>query len=77
MNTVLMIFDVIKDVLDEPLLLRTRIYAAVKSKFDPLRATIELQGSRLFCLPRKASFRPMRTIAGNLWWFANVHFPEP
>ena len=37
-----------KDVLDEPLLLRTRIYAAVKSKFDPLRATIELQDSRRF-----------------------------
>lgn len=37
-----------KDVLDEPFLLRTRLYAAVKSKFDPFRATIELQDSRRF-----------------------------
>ncbi|CAH1904012.1 Alginate_exp domain-containing protein [Candidatus Nitrotoga sp. HW29] len=37
-----------KDVLDEPFLLRTRLYAAIKSKFDPFRATIELQDSRRF-----------------------------
>jgi hypothetical protein len=37
-----------RDVLDQPLYLRTRLFAAVKNKFDPLRATIELQDSRRY-----------------------------
>lgn len=37
-----------KGVVDEPYLLRTRLFAAVKSKFDPFRATVELQDSRRF-----------------------------
>jgi len=34
--------------LDEPLLLRTRLYAAVKNQLDPFRFTVELQDSRIF-----------------------------
>lgn len=37
-----------KQTYDEPILQRTRFYAAVKSKFDPFRATVELQDSRRF-----------------------------
>ncbi len=37
-----------KDVLDQPYYFRTRLFAAVKNKFDPLRATIELQDSRRY-----------------------------
>ncbi|MFZ1547756.1 MAG: alginate export family protein [Candidatus Nitrotoga sp.] len=37
-----------KDVLDEPLLQRTRLYAGVKSKIDPLRFTVEMQDSRAY-----------------------------
>ncbi|RFC32265.1 MAG: Alginate export [Candidatus Nitrotoga sp. SPKER] len=37
-----------RDALDTPILLRNRFYAAVKSKFDPVRATIEIQDSRRF-----------------------------
>lgn len=36
------------DTVDEPISLRTRLYAAVKNKFDPLRATFEFQDSRRF-----------------------------
>ncbi|CAH1903755.1 Molybdenum-pterin binding domain-containing protein [Candidatus Nitrotoga sp. HW29] len=36
------------DTVDEPFSLRTRLYAAVKNKFDPLRATFEFQDSRRF-----------------------------
>lgn len=56
-----------KDFLDEPLLLRTRIYAAVKSKFDPLRATIELQDSRRFdsvFAPDNRDFNKMDVLQG-------------
>jgi len=37
-----------KQTYDEPILQRTKFYAAVKSKFDPFRATVELQDSRRF-----------------------------
>ena len=37
-----------KETLDEPFLQRTKFYAAVKSKFDPFRATVEIQDSRRF-----------------------------
>ena len=37
-----------KDALDTPILLRNRFYADVKSKFDPVRATVEIQDSRRF-----------------------------
>ena len=37
-----------KDALDTPILLRTRLYADVKSKFDPVRVTVEIQDSRRF-----------------------------
>jgi hypothetical protein len=37
-----------KETLDEPFLQRTKFYAAVKNKFDPIRATVELQDSRRF-----------------------------
>jgi hypothetical protein len=37
-----------KETLDEPFLQRTKFYAAVKSIFDPFRATVELQDSRRF-----------------------------
>ena len=37
-----------KETLDEPFLQRTKLYAAVKSKFDPFRATVEIQDSRRF-----------------------------
>jgi len=36
------------DTVDEPFSSRTRLYAAVKNKFDPLRATFEFQDSRRF-----------------------------
>ncbi|RFC36416.1 MAG: Alginate export [Candidatus Nitrotoga sp. LAW] len=36
------------DTVDEPISLRTRLYAAVKNIFDPLRATFEFQDSRRF-----------------------------
>ncbi len=36
------------DTVDEPISLRTRLYAAVKNKFDPFRATFEFQDSRRF-----------------------------
>ena len=36
------------DKVDEPLSLRTRLFAAVKNKFDPLRATFEFQDSRRY-----------------------------
>ena len=36
------------DTVDEPFSSRTRVYAAVKNKFDPLRATFEFQDSRRF-----------------------------
>jgi hypothetical protein len=56
-----------KDVLDELFLLRTRIYAAVTSKFDPLRATIELQDSRRFdsvFAPDNRDFNKMDVLQG-------------
>ena len=37
-----------KQTLDEPILQRTKFYAAVKHKFDPFRATVEFQDSRRF-----------------------------
>jgi hypothetical protein len=37
-----------KETLDEPFLQRTKFYAAVKNKFDPIRVTVELQDSRRF-----------------------------
>jgi hypothetical protein len=37
-----------KQTYDEPILQRTKFYAAVKSKFDPFRFTVELQDSRRF-----------------------------
>ena len=37
-----------KDVLDEPFLQSTRIYADVKSKIDPFRFTVEMQDSRAY-----------------------------
>lgn len=43
-----------REAVDQPLYLRTRLFAAVKNKFDPLRATIELQDSRRF----NSVFRP-------------------
>ena len=36
------------DKVDEPFSLRTRLFAAVKNKFDPLRATFEFQDSRRY-----------------------------
>ena len=36
------------DTVEEPISYRTRLYAAVKNKFDPLRATFEFQDSRRF-----------------------------
>lgn len=37
-----------KDVLDEPFLQSTHIYAGVKSKIDPFRFTVEMQDSRAY-----------------------------
>jgi hypothetical protein len=36
------------DKVDEPFSLRTRLFAAVKNKFDPIRATFEFQDSRRY-----------------------------
>lgn len=43
-----------KQTLDEPILQRTKFYAAVKHKFDPFRATVEFQDSRRF----NSQFKP-------------------
>jgi len=36
------------DTIDEPFSLRSRVYGAIKNKFDPLRATFEFQDSRRY-----------------------------
>lgn len=36
------------ETIDEPFSLRSRLYAAIKNKFDPLRATFEFQDSRRY-----------------------------
>ncbi|WP_213035988.1 alginate export family protein [Candidatus Nitrotoga fabula] len=36
------------ETIDEPFQLRSRLYAAIKNKFDPLRATFEFQDSRRY-----------------------------